>query len=69
MFVVFRCRKCGRYLYADERMRTRVCAKCGFRNDLRKVRIIKRVEDERLAGEIVRKLQGEGTGFKSLINP
>lgn len=66
MYVVFRCRKCGRYLYARNDMKIRICSTCGFRNNLRQVLIITRVDDERMAGEIVRKLQGTGTGFRSL---
>ena len=67
MFIVFRCRRCGRYLYARSGMRARVCSRCGFRNDLRRVLVVAVVEDEREAGEIVRRLQGLGTGFRSLI--
>ncbi len=65
MFVVFRCRRCGRFLYAKVGVKHRTCV-CGFKNDLRKVRIVARAEDERVAGEIVRRLQGEGTEFRSL---
>jgi ribosomal protein L37E len=68
MFIVFRCRKCGRYLYAKKDMKARICTKCGYRNDLRHVLVVAKAEDERTAGEIVRKLQGSGTGFRSLID-
>ncbi len=66
MFVIFRCIRCGRYLYARGDARSKVCARCGFKNDLRRVAVISKAEDERVAGEIVRRLQGDGTDFKSL---
>jgi len=66
MFVVFRCKRCGRYLYARIGAKSRICVKCGFKNDLRKVAIVAKAEDEKIAGEIVRKLQGCGTEFRSL---
>ncbi len=66
MYIVFRCVKCGRYLYAKIGMRYRVCSRCGFRNDIRRVRVVARVDDERRAGEIVRTLQGSGTDFRPL---
>ena len=59
--------KCGRYLYARKGMKSRICTRCGFKNDLRKVLIVAKAEDERVAGEIVRRLQGEGTGFRNLL--
>jgi len=65
LYVVFRCIRCGRYLYARVGAKSRTCV-CGFKNDLRKVRIVGKAEDERVAGELVRKLQGTGTYFKSL---
>ncbi len=65
MFVVFRCRRCGRFLYAKRNAKSRMCV-CGFKNDLRKVIIVAKAEDEKTAGEIVRRLQGAGTNFKSL---
>jgi ribosomal protein L37E len=65
MFIVFRCRKCGRYLYAGKDVKTRQCT-CGHRNNLRKVRIVARAKNEVEASEIVRKMQGSGTGFRSL---
>jgi len=65
MFIVFRCRKCGRYLYADESAKTRMCI-CGYRNELKRVRKVARFKTEAEAGEAVRKLQGQGTDFKSL---
>ncbi|HIC87482.1 MAG TPA: hypothetical protein EYP03_04595, partial [Aquificae bacterium] len=33
-------------------MRVRICSTCGFRNNLSKVFIVTRVDDERVAGEI-----------------
>lgn len=64
-YIVFRCRKCGRYLYAKENVKTRKCV-CGFNNDLRKVKVVSKAIDEKVASEIVRKLQGSGTLFRSL---
>ncbi len=66
MFIVFRCRRCGRYLYARAGMKSRICPTCGFRNDLRRVLVVARVEDDRKAREIIRRFQGTGTGFRSL---
>ncbi len=63
--MVFRCLRCGRYLYAKEGTKSRTCV-CGFRNELGRVRVVAKAEDERTAGEIVRRLQGEGTGFRRL---
>ena len=68
MYVVFRCRKCGRYLYAEEGSKSRRCV-CGHVNSLRKVTVITRVEEEREAGELVRFLQqksGKFQGFRPL---
>jgi len=66
MYVVFRCMRCGRYLYAKVGVRYRLCSTCGFKNDIRRVRVVARVDDERRAGELVRNLQGNGTDFKPL---
>ncbi len=66
-FYVFRCRKCGRFLYAKAGQKTKKCV-CGHTNDMRRVVIVKKARDEREAGEIVRVLQarkGAG-GFRSL---
>jgi len=65
MFIVFRCRKCGRYLYGREGVKTRKCT-CNYVNNLKKVKIVGKAEDERGASEIVRKLQRNGTGFRPL---
>jgi len=65
MLIVFRCRKCGRYLYAGKKVKTRQCT-CGYRNNLGKVRVVAKAENEAEASEIVRKMQGSGTGFKPL---
>ncbi|HDM60114.1 MAG TPA: DUF1922 domain-containing protein, partial [Archaeoglobus veneficus] len=62
MFVVFRCRKCGRFLYADESAKTRKCV-CGHKNELKRVKKVARVKNEAEASEVVRKLQGTGTEF------
>ncbi len=68
MFVIFRCRRCGRFLYARRDAKSRICTRCGFKNDLRKVLVVAKADDERTAGEIVRRLQGGGTDFRSLSN-
>jgi len=65
MHIVFRCRRCGRYLYARNDAKTRRCV-CGRLNQLANVRIFGRFEDERDAVEAVRKLQGSGTGFRQM---
>ncbi len=65
MYLIFRCRKCGRYLYAPQGIKTRKCV-CGHRNDLKRVVVVKRVKSEKEAGEIVRLLQGKSTSFESL---
>jgi hypothetical protein len=65
MFIVFRCRKCGRYLYSREGIKTRKCT-CNYTNHLKKVKVVGRVEDEFQAAEIVRKMQGSGTDFRPL---
>ena len=62
MYVVFRCRRCGRYLYAEERSKNRRCV-CGYVNNLGKVAVIARVEEEREAGELVRFLQQKSRKF------
>lgn len=63
--LVFRCRKCGRYHYAQEGVKSRLCH-CGFRNNLEKVNVVARAEDEIGAAEVVRKLQGSGTDFSPM---
>ena len=65
MFYVFRCRKCGRYLYASTSNKTRKCV-CGYTNRLGRVLIVAEVKDERIAAEMVRQRQGGGTGFVRL---
>jgi ribosomal protein L37E len=66
MYIIFRCRKCGRYLYEKAGSKTKTCT-CGYRNYLRRVITIKKVEDERTAGEVVRFMQSyKNTDFKSL---
>ncbi|MEA2045779.1 MAG: DUF1922 domain-containing protein [Euryarchaeota archaeon] len=65
MYLIFRCSRCGRYLYAEEGTGTRTCP-CKKRIVLRKARVIARAEDAREAGEMVRSLQMGGremTGF------
>lgn len=66
-YIVFRCRKCGRHLYAKENVKMRKCV-CGFNNNLKKVKVVAKTIDERTASEIIRKLQGSGTLFRSLDN-
>lgn len=65
MYLIFRCSRCGRYLYAEEGTGTRTCP-CGKRIVLRKARVVTRAEDAREASEMVRSLQLGGremTGF------
>jgi len=65
MYLIFRCSRCDRYLYAEDGTGTRTCP-CGKRTVLRKARVIARAEDAREAGEMVRSLQLGGrdmTGF------
>jgi len=65
MYLVFRCSKCGRHLYAEEGCGTRTCP-CGKKINLKKVNVLSRAEDEREAGDRVRSLQMAGkemTGF------
>ncbi|RLI79540.1 DUF1922 domain-containing protein [Archaeoglobales archaeon] len=64
-YLIFRCKNCGRHLYALENVKRRKCV-CGFSNDLKKVKVLAKAVDERAASEIVRKLQGSGTLFRSL---
>ena len=65
MYIVFRCRRCGRYLYARNDVKTRRCV-CGKLNQLANVKVFGRFEDERDAIEAVRKLQGSGTDFRQM---
>ncbi|RLI81411.1 DUF1922 domain-containing protein [Archaeoglobales archaeon] len=65
MYLVFRCRKCGRYIYARDSNKTRKCV-CGYTNSLNRVLVVAKVEDERLAAELVRQKQGSGTDFVRL---
>ncbi len=66
-YIVFICRRCGRFIYAKKGQKTKKCV-CGYTNDLRRVKVVRRVRDEREAGEVVRILQaGKGlSGFKRL---
>lgn len=61
MYKVIRCSRCGRYTYARKDRQTRRCP-CGKTIDLRKAKVYARVEDERYAGEVVRRLQEAGHG-------
>ena len=65
MYLIFRCNRCGRHLYAEEGARTRSCP-CGKRIVIKKVNVIARAEDAIEAGEKVRSLQLKShdmTGF------
>lgn len=64
-FSVFRCRRCGRYLYAKKSIKTKKCI-CGYINRLGRVVVIAEAENEQIAAEIVRRKQGMGTGFVRL---
>jgi DNA-directed RNA polymerase subunit M/transcription elongation factor TFIIS len=63
MYVVFKCRGCGRYLYVDEGVGVRRCPSCGVLNRLGEVKIVKLVENVKEAGKVVRSLQEKETGF------
>ncbi|HOI69266.1 MAG: hypothetical protein A4E50_00580 [Methanosaeta sp. PtaB.Bin087] len=65
MYLIFRCSRCGRHLYAEDGAATRACP-CGRRIRLDGVRVLSRAKDEREAGDQVRALQMAGrqtTGF------
>jgi DNA-directed RNA polymerase subunit RPC12/RpoP len=62
MYLIFRCSRCGRHLYAEEGSATRTCP-CGKRIKLVQVRVLSRARDEREAGDLVRALQVEGRGM------
>jgi ribosomal protein L37E len=64
-FYVFRCKRCGRHLYARSSSKTRKCV-CGYTNELTKILVLAKAEDERTAAELVRRKQGDGTGFTRL---
>jgi len=67
-YLVFRCSRCGRHLYAEKGSKTRTCP-CKKRIQLDKVRILAESVDARAAGDVVRKLQlGEHglTGFRPM---
>lgn len=64
-FSIFRCRRCGRYLYARKTIKTRKCV-CGYINRLNRVMVVAVAENEQIAAEIVRRKQGAGTGFARL---
>jgi ribosomal protein L37E len=65
MYIVFRCRRCGRYLYARSDVKSRKCV-CGKLNQIAKVKIYGRFGEEKEAIEAVRELQGSGTDFKQM---
>jgi len=56
MYLIFRCSRCGRHLYAEEGTCTRSCP-CGKKITLKKVNVLARAEDVIEAGEKVRSLQ------------
>jgi hypothetical protein len=67
-YLVFRCSRCGRHLYAERGTKTRTCS-CKKRIQLDKVRILAEADDARVAGEAVRQLQlGDHglTGFEPM---
>ncbi|MBO8181554.1 MAG: DUF1922 domain-containing protein [Archaeoglobus sp.] len=64
-FYIFRCRKCGRFLYARSSSKTRKCV-CGYTNKLDRVVVIAEAQNERMAAELIRRKQGEGTWFTRL---
>lgn len=65
MYLVIRCPKCTRFLYAEERQKTRGCP-CGRRVKVRRMRVYAYVDDERKAGEAVRILQEREFGEPEL---
>ncbi|HNR58345.1 MAG TPA: DUF1922 domain-containing protein, partial [Methanothrix sp.] len=52
MYLIFRCSRCGRHLYAEDGAATRACP-CGRRIRLDGVRVLSRAKDEREAGDQV----------------
>jgi len=61
MYLVIRCPKCTRFLYAEEHQKTRSCP-CGRKIKVRKARVYARIDDERKAGEVVQILQEKEFG-------
>ncbi|UZE91888.1 MAG: DUF1922 domain-containing protein [Methanosarcinales archaeon] len=61
MYLAIRCPNCARFLYAEERQKTRSCP-CGKKIKVRRMRVYARANDERKAGEIVRFLQEKEFG-------
>ena len=62
MYVIIKCRKCGRYLYADQDNKTRQCV-CGAVIKLKNAVVYDSAATEREAGDKVRALQeGESMG-------
>ena len=63
MYLIFRCRKCGRFLCIDDKIGVKKCPTCGWVNKLGNLKIVGVTNDAREAGEIIRRLQGDGTTF------
>ncbi len=60
-FGIFKCRRCGRLNLAETSRKSKVCAYCGVRNRLAKVRFIAYASTPREASQILRRLKAEKT--------
>ena len=66
MFLILRCRKCGRFLYAKTGTKTRKCI-CGKVSQIERMILVDRAEDEREAGKKVRFYQEKVFGEPEFI--
>ena len=54
--IVFRCRKCGVFLFMSSKNKTKICPRCGKVNNIKKVMKFKSFEAPLLAVQAVAKL-------------
>lgn len=62
MYVVVNCHKCGSLMLAKTVHRTRSCPHCGFRAELRGLRVLGRTESPREAVALIQALKEKSVG-------
>ena len=56
---ISKCPKCGGYLLASQKQKTKICPYCGAKINLQKVQLIASAKDSFEASEILRRLKAE----------
>jgi len=66
-FIIVVCSRCGRYLIAKSRQKTKTCSYCGFKLMVEKAKKIKYAESAQEASLVLRKLKTNSARNKSQL--